>query len=275
MSTFRIDKQKCNRDGICVEECPSRVIEMTSQDAYPTPTEFFEELCIQCGHCVAVCPKGAFSQPTMKPEECPPVRKKLLVSAEHVEQMIRSRRSIRAYKKKSIKRDILEHLIDIARYSPSGANTQPVNWMVVETLEEVNRMAAIVVDWMQSMLEGKNEAKFPQLLMKNIVDDWNQGIDRICRGALHIIIAHAQKDLRPSLPACIIALANLEIAAPPFGLGACWAGYLNIAANSYEPMFKALGLPNNHQSFGAMMIGYPKYQYHRIPGRKKAVIAWR
>ena len=275
MNTFNIDQKKCNRDGICMDECPAGVIEMTSQDEYPTPTEFFEELCIQCGHCVAVCPKGAFSLSNMKPEECLPLQKKLYMSADHVSHLIRSRRSIRTYKKEGVNRDIIENLIDIARYGPTGANSQPVNWLVIENRKDVNKLASIVIDWIRSMDKGDSTTVFPKILMQNLVKDWEMGIDRICRNAPHIIVAHAEKGLRPALPACIIALASLELASPSFGLGACWAGYFNAAANFYDPMYKALRLPDDHQAFGAMMIGYPKYHYQRIPLRKKATIFWR
>jgi hypothetical protein len=40
-------------------------------------------------------------------------------------------------------------------------------------------------------------------------------------------------------------------------------------------MQKALALPEDHISFGAMMIGYPKYKYHRLPLRKEPQIIWR
>jgi hypothetical protein len=38
---------------------------------------------------------------------------------------------------------------------------------------------------------------------------------------------------------------------------------------------ETLALPEEHQSFGAMMVGYPKFEYQRIPMRKEAQITWR
>ncbi|MBI5342328.1 MAG: 4Fe-4S binding protein [Deltaproteobacteria bacterium] len=29
MTLFTIDREKCNRDGICVDSCPSRIIELS------------------------------------------------------------------------------------------------------------------------------------------------------------------------------------------------------------------------------------------------------
>jgi nitroreductase len=76
-------------------------------------------------------------------------------------------------------------------------------------------------------------------------------------------------------PACIIALTYLELAATAHGLGACWAGYFNAAATVYPPMMEALALPKDHQSFGTLMVGYPKYHYQRLPLRKEPKISWR
>jgi hypothetical protein len=40
-------------------------------------------------------------------------------------------------------------------------------------------------------------------------------------------------------------------------------------------MMAALGLPEGQQSFGAMMVGYPQFRYHRLPTRKMPEITWR
>jgi hypothetical protein len=43
----------------------------------------------------------------------------------------------------------------------------------------------------------------------------------------------------------------------------------------YPPMAEALALPPEHHLHGAMMIGYPKVTYHRLPTRREPKIAWR
>jgi hypothetical protein len=58
-------------------------------------------------------------------------------------------------------------------------------------------------------------------------------------------------------------------------IGGCWAGYFNTAATVFPPMQASLALPADHQVFGSMMIGYPKYRYHRMPCRKEPAITWR
>ena len=59
------------------------------------------------------------------------------------------------------------------------------------------------------------------------------------------------------------------------GLGACWAGYVDLGARYWPPMQNELGLPAGNVSYGAMIVGHPKYKYHRIPLRREARISWK
>jgi nitroreductase len=210
----------------------------------------------------------------MIPDACPPVQKELLLSPAQVEHALRSRRSIRTYRKKPVERETITKLIDIARYAPSGHNSQPVRWHIIYDREVVSELAGHVADWMRSLLKEQYEFAV-SLHMDRVVAGWDAGMDPICRNAPHVIVTHAPKDDRAAPAACTIALSYLDLAAPSFGLGACWAGYFNAAATMWSPMQEALGLPKGDTCFGSMMIGYPKYAYHRLPLRNEPHITWR
>jgi nitroreductase/NAD-dependent dihydropyrimidine dehydrogenase PreA subunit len=274
MSLFVIDKDKCRRDGCCTEECPVGLIEIKGEGAFPSSVEGANELCIDCGHCVTVCPAGALSHRSMKPEDCPPVQKQLLLTPEHAEHFLRSRRSIRTYKDRPVDRAVLARLIEIARFAPSGHNLQPVHWLAIQDTKEVKRLAGLVIDWMRLMIAEHPEVAGP-MHFDRVVKAWELGHDKVFRGAPHIIVAHGLRSLPSAQSACIIALTYLELAATAHGLGACWAGYFNAAATFYPPMMEALALPKDHQSFGTLMVGYPKYRYQRLPLRKEPKISWR
>ena len=173
-----------------------------------------------------------------------------------------------------MERDILRKLIELASYAPSGHNTRPVKWLVIYDSEKVQRSAGIVADWMDSSIkEGSPLAA--ALPMDRVVAARQACKDRICRGAPHMLVAHAPKDERTAPAACTIALTYLELATPAFGLGACWDGYFNAAANFWPPMAEALELPEDHVSFGAMMVGQPKFNYPRMPLRNEPKTMWR
>ena len=86
MELFQIDIEKCDKDGICAIECPAHIIEMTEQG--PAPVEEAEAFCINCGHCVAICPKGAFSLNTLSPDQCLPLQKDLNLTLDQAEQFL-------------------------------------------------------------------------------------------------------------------------------------------------------------------------------------------
>ena len=274
MSLMTVDQEKCNRDGICAAECPALIIRMEGEGAYPGAAPGFADLCLKCGHCVTVCPTGALSLDWLSPEDCPPMKKELAVTPEQAEQFLCGRRSIRAFKEKSVPRETLEKLLEIACAAPSAKNFQPWHWAVVEEPAEVRRLAEMVIDWMRTVIRDNPEAAQAGGLTR-AVDSWDEGHERICRGAPHIIVAHGDKTWGFGPEDCALALGLLDLYATSLGLGACWGGYFYKAVNAYPPLFEELGLPAGHIAFGAMMVGYPRFKYHRIPLRNRPRVSWR
>ncbi len=273
MSLFEVDVSKCKKDNICIAVCPLGNIEQAN-GGVPKPANGAKEICVNCGHCVAACPTGALSHRAMRPEQCAPIKPALSLNAEQAEQFLRGRRSIRTYRTDPVDRAVLARIIGTASTGPSGHNTQPVEWLVIHDTSEVRRLSGFVIDWMRFMIKQKPDfAKM--LLLELVVDKWEKGYDAVCRSAPHVVMAYAHKDNGMAPSACTIALAYLELAAQANGLGACWAGYFDVAARYWPPLQKELGLPTDKVSYGAMMIGYPKYKYYRIPLRKEARISWK
>ncbi len=274
MGLFVIDQEKCKRDGICVKDCPAQVMAMTDKNAFPTPIEDAEEFCINCGHCVVVCPHGALTLLTMSPDGCSPLQKDRLPGPEAMGQLLRARRSIRQYKKAPVPHDLLEDLIDTARYAPTGSNKQQVHWTVFEDPAALKRFAAMVIDFTRQNLPGIEDADMVRR-MGRIITAWDNGKDRILRGAPNLILVHSPADLPFAEADCVIALTYLELYAYAKGLGTCWGGYFTAAANFYAPLTEALRLPAGHQCYGAVMLGYPKTGYERIPQRNAPLVSWR
>jgi nitroreductase/NAD-dependent dihydropyrimidine dehydrogenase PreA subunit len=268
-----IDETKCKKDGICVAECPNRIIQLEDGKGFPNYIPDGDKFCIGCGHCVVVCPNGALTHPNISIEDCPPIDEELIISEEQAVQFLRSRRSIRAYDDKPVDKETIQRLIEIARYAPTGANSQLVEWIVVSDKAKVNRLAELTIDWMRHSLEEKPyELRLPPAFLRLFISAWDAGHDVVLRGAPAVVLAmapeHASFD--PTL-----ALSYLEIAATTMGLGTCWAGLLRFALQSWQPARAAMGLPEESPYFyHPMMLGYPKYKYHRLIKRNPPKITW-
>ncbi|MDA8163961.1 MAG: nitroreductase family protein [Desulfobacteraceae bacterium] len=272
MSLFTIDQNKCAKDGLCAAECPYGLITMES--GMPEPVPGAEKVCIDCGHCVAVCPTGAFALATMDPAGCARVEPERLPAAEALDHLVRFRRSVRVYKNKPVEREKLVRLLDMVRYAPTGKNTQLISWLVVTGKEAREELAAGAVDWMRDLL-ATNSPMAAAFGVKRWIGAWEQGLDPILRSAPCLLVTHAPESHRGGVIDSTIALATLDLAAVTEGLGTCWAGLLFLAASNWPPLREKLALPSGETITGAMMIGYPKHRYQRIPRRKETRVTWR
>ena len=264
MSLFKIDNEKCDKDGICAIECPAHIIEMTKEG--PFLIKDAQQFCIKCGHCVAVCPKAAFSLEFLSPDQCMPIEKDLDLNANQIEHFLKSRRSVRRYKKKQVPKDIFEKALAISCCAPTASNRQPVKWLVINGNKDVGKIGAHVIDWMRYALKAH-----PQMArmynLETLINQWDKGVDRICRDAPLLVFAYASDEFASAAADCHLALAYLELALPGFNLGSCWAGYVNSAAGLWPNLAAHLKLPEKHTCHGALMVGFPKLKYYRAPKR--------
>jgi len=72
-----------------------------------------------------------------------------------------------------------------------------------------------------------------------------------------------------------LAISLLDLYATSLGLGCCWGGYFYSAINFHRLLFEDLGLPDHHKAYGAVMVGYPKFRYRRIPLRNPPRVSWK
>jgi len=270
---IKVDRGLCVRCGSCVKACPGGLIARDKEN-FPIPIENSWDLCIDCGHCVAICPKGAMHQRSMGPEDCEPIDNKLILKRDQVGQFLMSRRSIRSYMNKPVEKENILQLLDIARYAPNGANRQIIRWLVINDPAEVRRIAEMTIDWMKAVKE-KNPALYQEAKLELFVEPWDAGQDRISRGAPCIIMAYAKKDERTAPPAAMIAIHQIQLAAPAFGLGTTFTGSINTASQSYLPLVELLGLPEGNIAHGTFVMGYPAEKYLCIPKRKPVDMTWR
>ena len=271
MSSILVDQDLCTRCGICSNICVMEVIEPADENTLPRMKRDRAGLCIHCGHCEAFCPSQALLL-NDKPEE----KVRLPAGAGNIDPeamgwYLRKRRSIRHFAEDPVPKEKVLELLDIARYAASGGNGQPVEWIIVDDRKKVHRVAELTIEWMKSFIGSKHPmgAYVPVL-----IDAWNAGSDVICRNAPQLLFATIPEG-HPIAPVdAIIALTHFDIAAPAYGIGTCWAGFVAGAAREYKPLQQYLGLPAGRSVAYAMMFGLPQYAAHGIPRRKPLQVTW-
>jgi nitroreductase/NAD-dependent dihydropyrimidine dehydrogenase PreA subunit len=270
MPLIEINKETCTKCGACVAACGGCLI-IPQESGYPRIFPGADQFCMRCGHCVGVCPTGSILHKEMPLDQCPPIDKKLEVSFKQVFQLIKSRRSIREFRDKIAPRELIAQIIDVARYAPTGHNIQEVQWLVIDNPEELKKLTAIGVDWFRSMADGNAPWA---LEMKAILRMHELGLNIFLRNAPALVCTFAEKNSPIAAIDGVIAMSYFDIVAKSVGLGCCWNGYFQMASQSFPPMVKTVALPKGFKIYGALMVGYPKYRYHRIPVRKPARIVY-
>lgn len=268
--TIQVDSDSCTRCGICGLVCPMGIIS-PGDDNIPEIIPDKAPICISCGQCEAFCSSGSLISDPQNGRKAVPAWKGEGITPDLISSYLKTRRSIRQYKSDPVPRDLILSLLDNARYAASGGNGQPVEWLVIHDPKQVNHVAALTIEWMKSLLNTDHPMSG---YVPSLIAGWEAGVDVICRGAPHLLVPHIP-DNHPIAPVDgIIALTHVDIAAPAYGLGTCWAGFVAGAARSYAPLIKWLNLPEGRAVTYALMVGYPKYTPSFIPERKPIAVSW-
>jgi len=284
----KIVEKKCTGCGICQKECAAFIIEM--RDGMPFIARGID--CVECGHCIAVCPTGAIQDPLAMKSDNRPYSFDDFPSSKSLQLLFRARRSVRKYKDKPIPRPVLEKILDAGRYAPTGGNRPDVHFIVITSPEEIEWLRGAVLESVLGMFRKLQKVAKPASLimgrenldtfnyyipiLEDFQDRWNKmGDDRIFYHAPALIIVHGKKwdDIVGFGNA--VALYQSSLMAQTLKVGCCFNGFLQIAPNYDAKIKKWLGIPKQHKSYGAMGLGYEKVKYRRTVRRRPPQVTWR
>lgn len=258
MNLITVNQEECIKCGICAKECPTLVLRMGEQG----PEAVAPLACLACGHCVAVCPNEAIDNirtPMAQQLDAKEFPKLNPAEAEH---FLRSRRSIRSYKKTAVAREDLQKLVNVAHFAPTGINMQGVSYVIVDDKKTLEEASEIVIKWLE------NDALLSKRFASYIKAFREEGIDTILRDAPNLILTTADSNFARGRENSVFSLAYLELYVPTLGLGSCWAGVFEICALSdHSPMLKLFNIAAGKKITGAVMVGYPQYSYKKIVDR--------
>lgn len=247
------------------------IIHSPTEAEIPFVADSQVEWCISCGQCSAFCPSGALKLQKDRDISPESAWKGIEFTQDLLVSYLKSRRSIRNFKSEPVSIKTIEAMLDAARYAPSGGNGQQVQWLVIHDPEKVNKIADAVIEWMRTLAGGNHPMSRH---VPNLIAGWDAGNDPICRNAPHLLIPHIPENNPVAEIDGIIALAHVDIAAPAFGVGTCWGGFVAMATKGSKKVCELFDLPAGRKPSYALMFGYPKYRPVYIPTRNKAVNIW-
>jgi len=140
-------------------------------------------------------------------------------------EVIKLRRSIRVYENKPISKDVLERVIDVARFSPTARNVQPWEFIVVTKKETLAKISQLT-----------DNGKF--------IKDAS-----VC---IFIFCAATKYYLEDGCSATV----NILNAATALGIGSCWVA--GDKKDYTEEMRKILSVPVDFKLVSLIALGYPQ-----------------
>jgi nitroreductase/NAD-dependent dihydropyrimidine dehydrogenase PreA subunit len=268
LELLNVNRELCAKCGICAEVCPNGIIGMAADG----PKLLVAEGCINCGHCVAVCPNAALDYTAASLTGQTPLPEFPVLDAATARNFLRSRRSIRNYRKEKVSRETILELLDIARFAPTGCNSQGLSYLAIDNPSILSQVTVLTVEWMEEQI--KSGAPWASDFFTGLVEIYhNTGKDLVLREAPCLILATAPQSFPMGHDNARHCLEYIDLFATSLGLGTCWAGFVEMAAN-YQPLLKTLHVPDDTAIVGAMMAGYPKFAYRRLVNRNPLQVKW-
>lgn len=272
---MNVDVNKCIGCGLCFQDCFPKDIEIVDGKA-----KINNVTCIKCGHCIAVCPKGAVSTDEYNMEDVKDYNKdEFLVEADNLLNFIKYRRTTRQFKAKEVEKDKISKIIEAGRFTQTGSNMQDVSFTVVK--EGLPELKALTFKSLKKLGEQILANLTPETMMyKRYAEMWIKMYeeylenpmekDKLFFNAPTVIIVTANSEVNGAL-----ASSNMELMTNALGLGTFFSGFFVRAAQGNKEILDFIGVKEGKKVVTCLVIGYPNVKFLRTVPRKAADICWK
>ena len=148
-------------------------------------------------------------------------------------EAIKGRRSIRAFKNQGVPAEIVEELIDAARWAPSAGNIQPWEFIIVRKPRIKRRLVETAL--------GQMFIEEASVVIVVCADEERSSQGYGVRGKTLYCIQDTAA-----------AMQNIHLTAYSLGLGTCWVG-----AFREEETRRILKIPRGMRPVAIIPVGYP------------------
>lgn len=180
--------------------------------------------------------------------------------------ILASRRSVRAYTSQPIERAVIEGLLHSAVLAPSGMNSQPWAFGVIEGVERLCALSERVKADVLSKIDAT-----PAL--ERYRSTLSDPAFNVFYGAPVLVVIYAKPLAYDGRGACAMAALSLMLAARDEGLGTCWIGFSEGLLES--PGVKAeLGVPADYHVVAPIIVGHPAAEVPATPRNEPEIAYW-
>ncbi|MCL5091495.1 MAG: nitroreductase family protein [Patescibacteria group bacterium] len=167
---------------------------------------------------------------------------------------IKSRRSVRKWKREKVPKELIDKITDCGRRAPSSYGAEPWELIVVDEEKTIEKL-----------LSNRRQLKQPPYFINSskYVDKSSKNkYGQVDPPPLMIIVAGDKKRCYDDLTGLIASLAccteNMLLASHALGLGACWLFVKDETMPEIEKEVKTvLGVPDGYVVLCLLAIGYP------------------
>ena len=131
MLQFKVDAKLCTRCDQCVRDCIAGIIRRKG-DAIPSIAADQEDECLQCQHCLAICPPGAISILGRDPRKSLAVLPGNRAQLKMMTRRVRGRRSFRHYRDENANPALIRDLLATLANVPTGVNRRELTFTVID-----------------------------------------------------------------------------------------------------------------------------------------------
>ncbi len=175
--------------------------------------------------------------------------------------MARSRRSIRRYLALPVPRELIDELLECARWAPSAHNRQPWRFAVIQAAETKDQLAHAMGVRLRADLE--RDSVPPEVIEADV----SRSYARITNAPVVIVVCMTMREMDSysdarrqaaertmATESVAMAVQNLLLAAHANGLGACW-----MCAPLFVPetVRDTLHLDSDWEPQALITLGYP------------------
>lgn len=179
----------------------------------------------------------------------------------NVLEVLKSRRSIRAFLETQIKDEEVEAIVEAGLYAPSAKNAQPWHFTVVQNKELIDEMSVEIKE---------NLKNSPIEFFKALGNDEKY---HAFYNAPTVVIVCGQEAV-PSVNAdCSAAIQNMQIAAESLNIGSCWMGPTKFlfAGNKAKHYLDKLEIPEGYACQYSIVLGHKKMEPTAPPRKENTV----